>query len=377
MRKFKLLLLSLVLVLCNIAPVMASDATVDEVNTLYRDSSMVTSSYNEVVERTITAVNKNDVEILIMALSPSYGNVTVKYEGTTVFGQDITPLDWETVQGDNVTMYRCMVDLYAPVAGWQYSSFTVSYYLSDNENVTMIAVGQYTTDKYNKYYKSGSSDTSSSSSIEESTSDTGTVDLPDSSTTTELPKLGKAKIKMFVIDCYDRPFIVFNDGFEHHEIEIYNASTKKRVKKDTWSLDYYNLSCNKMEKNPGIYYARVRGYAYTSGKTVYGNWSDKKYAISTATVKEKSKNTYKNNSMTLSWKKVKGAKSYEVYFSTKENKGWKKIGSTKGTSYKLGSSQLSHKKGYYWIRSVTKVKGKTLKSTSKSRKYYYVYNYSY
>ncbi len=60
------------------------------------------------------------------------------------------------------------------------------------------------------------------------------------------------------------------------------------------------------------------------------------------------------NSVTLSWGKVKGAKKYQIYRSTSKNGKYKKIKTTKGTSYK--NKGLTKGKMYFF--KVRSIKGK-------------------
>ncbi|MEE3461195.1 MAG: hypothetical protein VZR00_04790 [Lachnospiraceae bacterium] len=49
---------------------------------------------------------------------------------------------------------------------------------------------------------------------------------------------------------------------------------------------------------------------------------------------KKTKSSVKSRSVVVYWKKVPKAKKYKVYYS-KDNKKWKKMGTTKKTSFKL------------------------------------------
>lgn len=68
------------------------------------------------------------------------------------------------------------------------------------------------------------------------------------------------------------------------------------------------------------------------------------------------------NAVTIRLGKVKGAQGYEVYCSTKKNKGFKKITTTKKTSYK-NSKLTSGKIYYYKVRAYRKVNGKRVYSS--------------
>jgi len=67
-------------------------------------------------------------------------------------------------------------------------------------------------------------------------------------------------------------------------------------------------------------------------------------------------------SATVKYGKVKGADGYEIYRSTRKNKGFKKIKTTAKTSYK--NSKLKSKKTYYYkVRAYRKVDGKKVYSS--------------
>ena len=111
---------------------------------------------------------------------------------------------------------------------------------------------------------------------------------------------------------------------------------------------------------------RVRAYIKVGNGYVYGPWSGYSYnAISSKVTAKRSKNRKK---ITVKWKKVTGASGYNVYVSTKSDRGFKKCKkvSKKKSSYtitKYGKKKLSKKKTYYVkVEYLTKVGKKTVKS---------------
>nr|MCR5785108.1 hypothetical protein [Eubacterium sp.] len=139
------------------------------------------------------------------------------------------------------------------------------------------------------------------------------------------------------------------------------------------SSEYLYISSSAITKRT-IYYIQARTYAYDSSyNKVYSGWSDKKYFISRPDVKTSAtKKTLSTHSVTLKWYKVTGATKYIVYCSTKQSSGYKKVGTTTKTSLKV--TKFKNKtisftsKKYFKIIAVTKVGGKTVKSTP-----YYAY----
>ena len=113
--------------------------------------------------------------------------------------------------------------------------------------------------------------------------------------------------------------------------------------------------------------ARARAYVEVNGQRVFGPWSGFTYTATSSSVKViRSANKKK---ITVKWKKVKGATSYTIYASTKQNSGFKKIktiSAKKKSSYtfkKIGKKKLKKRKKYYVrVAYNTKVGKKTVKS---------------
>ena len=76
---------------------------------------------------------------------------------------------------------------------------------------------------------------------------------------------------------------------------------------------------------------------------------------------------YETGKITLKWKAVRNADSYEVYRSTSKTIGYKKLGSTKKTKY-MDKKGKKYKKYYYKILAVAKENEKRLESKSKYSK---------
>ena len=71
----------------------------------------------------------------------------------------------------------------------------------------------------------------------------------------------------------------------------------------------------------------------------------------------------------ISWQKMTGAKSYTVYFSKSPNTGWKKVGTTKKTSFIVkrfnGSALTTYVDYYYKVVATKKVKKKSINSDNR------------
>lgn len=127
-----------------------------------------------------------------------------------------------------------------------------------------------------------------------------------------------------------------------------------------------------------IYSVAVRGYTLVNGgaKKIYGQASNKFYAVPQPDITS-GNNDVTKTSVNLKWKKVKGAASYTVYMSNKQNSGFKKLATVKKNSLKITKFRgktLNTLNGYY-IKVVTNAKFK--KKKVKSRGDYVVKAYSY
>jgi hypothetical protein len=148
-----------------------------------------------------------------------------------------------------------------------------------------------------------------------------------------------------------------------YEAVLYNKSGKKV---QTLYVDDY-AKCTYQTftkaKRTQVYYVRVRSYINVSGGKVYGDYSNKFYAVPQPVVTSTERDISRT-SVKVRWKKVSGASSYSIYKSTNKNKLGKKVATVSGnkTSYKM--TGLNFKKHDYYVRIVTnaKVNGKTKKS---------------
>lgn len=123
---------------------------------------------------------------------------------------------------------------------------------------------------------------------------------------------------------------------------------------------------------------RVVGYD-SDHNEVYSDWSAKSYVIAQPKVSTSKKNL-KKNSITVSFKKIKGAKDYTIYMRKKGSSKWTKVKTTSKNKYKVtkfkGKKINLAKTDYeFCVVANAKVGGKTIKS-SKSE-YVYTRYYSY
>lgn len=156
------------------------------------------------------------------------------------------------------------------------------------------------------------------------------------------------------------------DNAKGYQIAVYTMKNKKTGKTLNVSGNSYNTI--KMDQK-SFYKVKVRAYIQlSSGKKIYGNWGST-YVANQQIVKVRNV----SGGLTASWPKVTGATNYTVYVSDKAKKGYKKVSTTKSSSYtlkKFKSKSLKKGKNYYfYVVANKKVKSKTYKSFPQYRFY--------
>lgn len=147
------------------------------------------------------------------------------------------------------------------------------------------------------------------------------------------------------------------------QYEIYAYNGKKAIIKGKWSGTKTNpyFSHNKL-KGYKFLKIRARHYINVGGREKYGAWSNWEYFARQPEIRIKKV----SGGLKLSWSKVSGAQNYTVSMSTKQKSGYKKVVTTKKTSYtvkKYGKSKLKNNKKYYFsVTANRKVGKKTYKS---------------
>lgn len=145
------------------------------------------------------------------------------------------------------------------------------------------------------------------------------------------------------------------------EVVVMNSKGKKIKSFETSS----NKSGYDDVKNNNSYQVKVRAKVVINGQTYYGDWSDKAYLFTQPMV---TKSSVSNGKLTIKWGKITGVNSYDVYVSTKEKKGYKKVKSLKASKTSLTVAKLkgkkfsSSKKYYVYIVAKKKVGKKTYTS---------------
>lgn len=130
-------------------------------------------------------------------------------------------------------------------------------------------------------------------------------------------------------------------------------------------------------KNNVLYKVKVRSYVTINNTVYYGDWSDDAYLFTQPMVKSKGGVTINSSGkMTVKWDKISGISKYQVYVSTKEKTGYKKVAtvsSKKGsvTVSKLKGKKFNKNKTYFVYIVATKKVGK--KTYTSGRHYSMMY----
>lgn len=141
--------------------------------------------------------------------------------------------------------------------------------------------------------------------------------------------------------------------------EIYNSKNRRavRVNKPTTAKG----TISKLKAGTAQTF-RVRAYVNKDGQYYYGPFTSVKGATAPNSTKISSLKSAKKKQVTVKWKKVKGATQYEVYRSTSKKGKYKKLATTKKTSY-TDKKATGGKKYYYKIRVCKKIDKKNYYSS--------------
>lgn len=141
--------------------------------------------------------------------------------------------------------------------------------------------------------------------------------------------------------------------------EIYNSKNRRaaRVNKPTTTKG----TVSKLSAGTSQTF-RVRAYVNKDGQYYYGPFTSVKAVTAPNSTKISSLKSTKKKQVTVKWKKVKGATQYQVYRSTSKKGKYKKLATTKKTSY-TDKKATGGKKYYYKIRVCKKINKKNYYSS--------------
>lgn len=155
-------------------------------------------------------------------------------------------------------------------------------------------------------------------------------------------------------------------GASGYRVYQYNSKTKTWDKVKTLS----GTSCKVKKLKAGTSYKfRVKAYKKVSGETIWGNASATLATATKPAAPKISKLTTTKGSAALVWSNVSGENGYQVYCSTKNDSGFKKLGTYKTDVIKATASKLTSGKTYYFkVRAYTKLSSGTIYSAWSSVK---------
>lgn len=141
--------------------------------------------------------------------------------------------------------------------------------------------------------------------------------------------------------------------------EIYNAKNRRalRVKKSSTTKG----TVKKLKAGTAATF-RVRAYVSKDGQYYYGPFTSVKTATAPSSTKISSLTSKKKKQVVVKWKKVKGATQYEVYRATSKKGKYKKIGTSKKTTY-TDKKATGGKRYYYKVRVCKKINKKNYYSS--------------
>lgn len=162
---------------------------------------------------------------------------------------------------------------------------------------------------------------------------------------------------------YNAVKITWKKASNAKKYEVYRSNSKNGTFKKVKTTE------SKSFKNTGLttgktYYYKVRGINGNKkgAFSVVKSATPKLKKVTSLIVTRKSKTSIK-----LSWKKVNGAKGYQVYRSATKSGTYKKIKTTTSTSF-INKNLKSGKKYYYKVRAYRVVNGKNKYSNFSDRK---------
>lgn len=152
---------------------------------------------------------------------------------------------------------------------------------------------------------------------------------------------------------------VWTDDKDYDGIELWTKTNtgKWELKQTATNSDYYrNYGFTSYYYLGNIYYYKIRAYKKCVGFNYYSDFSNvvsmKKLSKPTIKVKSSKKKTATVSIMQGSY----GASSYEIFRSTKKNKGFKKVKTVNAKTYNWTNKKLKSKKTYYYkVRAVKKI----------------------
>lgn len=134
-----------------------------------------------------------------------------------------------------------------------------------------------------------------------------------------------------------------------YEYVVRDANNKVVERKDEASESFGTQGSASNVNNNMVYTAQVRACVTINGQKYYGEWSDPAYLMTQPMVQ----NAYiSKKKLKVTWDKVNGLNSYDMYVSTQKDSGYKKVktlsaNKTSVTISKFKGKKFNAKKQYY------------------------------
>lgn len=166
-------------------------------------------------------------------------------------------------------------------------------------------------------------------------------------------------------------------GLYGYEIIVTTLKGKQLVHKDssnyadnadfgfTKNANLIGIEINNTKMKKQGFKFKVRAFVYDAvGNKVFGAWSAEKVIIPRATISKANLVSNNKNKVKIKFNKISGAKSYTIYLSTNGGTKFKKVGTTKSTTYTISKSFTRYKNYYVYVAANgVKCKKKSYSST--------------
>ena len=154
-------------------------------------------------------------------------------------------------------------------------------------------------------------------------------------------------------------------GWDKQETCKYEWKAYKGEKEIAGEASTYSNEASFKVKNGKLYKVKVRAFNTINGQTIYGEWSDLAYLFTQPMITEKKGSIYidRSGKMHIKWEKITEVDGYEVFVSTKEKSGYKRVAKVKGkknsvTVKKFKKKKFNKNKTYYvYVVAKKKING--------------------
>lgn len=151
--------------------------------------------------------------------------------------------------------------------------------------------------------------------------------------------------------------------------EVYRANSRNGTYKRVATVSASNSTfTNKSLTSGKTYFYRVRAYNTVNSARKYSSYSS---IVNRKATLEKPQITVKagKNSVTVSWKKVPGARQYEIYRATSSNGKYTRVKTVSANKLSFTNNKLTKGKSYFYrVRAVQRVGNRNITSAYSAKK---------